>query len=183
MIREACLKAQMSLRNPVCCLHNGEKHGKKLCVFLSSIFTGTNCQRALNTFDHIFFYWCSLSTSGEIAKINVTVFIYQHLIIHMFHSEVAPSLIQANYGRNTLESGQQKHIGERNHSQRHSKNNPLRQHHPQQAALDNTGLFVHVCVSHILFTFTSNFLLNIEHFNLQYAPTSLTAKNCSLPTS
>lgn len=68
----------MSLRNPVCCLHNRARQGEKLCIFVSSIFTGANCHRALNTLAHkvfFFFYWCSLSASGEIAIITVTAFI------------------------------------------------------------------------------------------------------------
>lgn len=43
---------------------------------------------------------------------------------------------------------------------------PLRQHDSQQAALDNTGLFVHVCVSHTLFTLTSTFSSQHSTFQL-----------------
>lgn len=47
----------MSFRNPVCCLHNRARQGEKVSFFLSSIFTGANCQRALNAFVHVVFFF------------------------------------------------------------------------------------------------------------------------------
>lgn len=102
-------------------------------------------------------------------------------IIHTFQFEVVSSLIQANYGCHTLETGKRKHAWREEHSQRHSKQ-LQRQCNLQQVALDNTeaclcscmGLISTVYFAPITFHFTFQQQVWLKKNNENFTVTSMT---------
>lgn len=97
-----------------------------------STFIGADIKNGLDKSDNTLLYCPTRALCKMKQRLYNTTF-----IIHMFHVQVASSLIQANYGCNTLESGWWKHDWREERSRKDRQKSLQRQCNLQQAALDN----------------------------------------------
>lgn len=96
---------------------------KSECFFFSSsIFISTNCQCGLNKLDNMLFILSHVRAAWLQWEMKQCLY-NNTFIIHMFHFEVASSLIWANYGCNTLETGWRKHAWREERSLKDTQNN------------------------------------------------------------